>query len=108
MQTITDVCNMSGSNIFIGGEQVFHAYGKECTQRNLKGERTKIDIIIATTARMEIDMIVPDTHAVKKISGFTSCGLSGNQTSVFLSHMFFENGKGCFYSSRFAYIRVLS
>jgi len=41
--------------------------GKQCTERNLKGERIEIDIIIAATCGMQINMVVANSHTVVKI-----------------------------------------
>jgi hypothetical protein len=37
MQAVTAILDMRGADIFIGGQQVFHAYGDERTERATPG-----------------------------------------------------------------------
>ena len=53
VQAIAAVRNVRGSDIFAGGNQVFHADGNQRAQRNLEWQAANVYIIVAACGRDE-------------------------------------------------------
>ena len=54
VQTIAAIADMRAANILAGGQYILYPLRHKCTQRNLKGQRRYVDIIIAARARMQM------------------------------------------------------
>ena len=48
MQPITAVGNMGRTNVFARGQQVLDALGNQRAERNLKGQRSYVKVIVAS------------------------------------------------------------
>ena len=64
MKTETAVRDVRGANVLCGGQHVFDPHRQQRAQRNLEWPDIQVDVGISPGARVQIDAIGTDTHAV--------------------------------------------
>src|SRR5690606_12801374 len=107
MQAIAAIGNMRSPNIFVGRQDILHPSGDQRAQRNLKRQRTKVDVIVAFTTWMQVDMVVTDADTVVKVCRNVR-GLSSNHGSIFRPDMLFKDGGERLDTARLPNIRIFS
>ena len=69
VQAIAAVGEVRRTDIFAGGQEVFHAPRQEGAERDLERARREIDVVVAAATRVEIDRVAADAHAVRESFG---------------------------------------
>ena len=55
---------MGGADVLTTGDQVFHAFGDQGPERDLKGDAGQINIIVPAGTGMQVEMIVPYPYRI--------------------------------------------
>ena len=69
VEAIAAVRDMRRADVLARGEQVVDAPRNQCAQRNLKRQRTDVNVIVAAGAHMQVDAVRPDANRIRKWLG---------------------------------------
>ena len=69
VEPITPIRNMGRANIFASWDEILNPDWNQSPQRNLKGQRTNVDVVVLTRTRMKVTPVAADADAIGKISG---------------------------------------
>ena len=65
MPAKTPIGDVRGADIFVGGQQIFHALRNQRPQGNLERQRTKIHVIVARRTGVQVDVVVAHANTIQ-------------------------------------------
>ncbi len=108
MKPIASVADVSRSNVLAARNEILDTARNQGTQRNLEGKTFKIDVVVATRAWMEVEMIVSDTNRVRKVfRGWLGVTRLLQRDARRFGDMLFENRELSLDAARFTDVRIL-